>query len=108
MRDLRPGEFVVSTRTLIAILVTTLAWEAEGFVIGIHFLGVGNLPDAAHAMLIATTGVLSIVSWFWARNEARQSPGHASRLVLLPGQGKYVVLAFVTFGVVIGVAMSLK
>jgi|EndMetStandDraft_3_1072993.scaffolds.fasta_scaffold583039_1 hypothetical protein len=106
-RNLGSQEFTVSTRTLIAILLTTFAWQLEVLVVVVHLFKERPLQTVPHFVLLALAVALTGACFVWAKEEARNCPPKLSRLVLKHGQPMIVILGVVSFGAVLGVITML-
>lgn len=77
-QNLKPGQFQVSNRTLMAVLVSLFTWELEVFVVLIRWLGLGSPPTTAWLILLAVFTVASVPvprrdadagdGWWWGRS----------------------------------------
>jgi hypothetical protein len=100
--DSKPHQFTVPTRTLIAVMVTTFAWQLEAFVILLHILRKRPLPLVPHIVLLVMTIALNVACVRWAKTEVKSAPRNLRALVLKPGQSLVVVAMVVGFGATLG------
>jgi hypothetical protein len=100
--ELKPHQFTVPTRTLIAVMVTTFAWQLEAFVIVLRVLRDRPLPLVPHLALLTMAVALNVACVRWAKAEVRSAPRNLRNLVLKPGQPVIVVAMVIGFGATLG------
>jgi hypothetical protein len=95
----RPSSSFVATSTLVAHLLTVLAWELELGNVLLHVLRHEKLDTVGHAALLIVTGALTLFSWVVrGKEEVQRLRWARGRVPITFLQGIVITVMMVAFG----------
>jgi hypothetical protein len=90
--------YAVSTYSLVAYLLTVLAWELEVGILLLYWFNKGNLDPLGHAALLALSCSLTLFSWIRGKREFQRLCWTRGRIPVTASQSIFVAVMVVTFG----------
>ncbi len=92
----------VPTGTLMAYLMTVLAWELEIVVLLVHAFANEKLDPLGHGVLLLVAGSLTLFAWFRGRKSFELLRWTRGRIRITPFQAVMITMFMIAFGGVLG------